>query len=383
MSHPELFLRVLGALVDEVVDFSADLSREDVQRNSIIKDSMRGISPSNPSAPAPETTVMPRIFGSMVEIIRLASTCNAQNSDCSSSSASLAVLSFSTMKLYVSWVDINLIMHENVINAIFGSLTSRQGGVAEAAADCVLEIVNKGMDELMKLQLLQQLNLFEVLSTMSSSSLVLEIKLGEIVNAVGVQLLALFDNQPSVAAGFLQQWLQLTVKVLCHNSIEVSSQVFPCLSRFTMSLGKQRGFGGGGTDPANDLKAFLPTYLSCLYRQMQYPAGHVFEQGGAGASQGGGITRTSSIPSQIPGLGEGEDDSDDEETYRNSLRKMYSKIVRWHPDTTLEFVGMALSRLPAPLSSAPFPPCEAALRLLFHFQEGLSSKGGKLIGGGG
>mmetsp|Transcript_10156 Transcript_10156/g.20809 ORF Transcript_10156/g.20809 Transcript_10156/m.20809 type:complete len:1005 (-) Transcript_10156:4-3018(-) len=383
MSHPELFLRILGALVDEVVDFSADLSREDVQRNSLIKDSMRGISPSNPSAPAPETTVMPRIFSSMVEIIRLASTCNVQNSDCSSSSAALAVLSFSTMKLYVSWVDINLIMHENVINAIFGSLTSqRSDGVAEAAADCVLEIVNKGMDELMKLQLLQQLNLFEILSSMSSSSVALETKLGEIVNAVGVQLLALFDNQPGAAAVFLQQWMQLTVKVLCHNSIEVSSQVIPCLSRFTMSLGKQQSKGpaGDANNPA-DLKAFLPTFLSCLYRQMQYPEGYVFDT--AEPSSLSSYHRTSSNPALMTGAGEAEEDEDEEETYRNELRKMYSKIVRWHPDSTLMFVGMAFSNLPTPLSTASFPPCEAALRLLFHFQEGLSSKSSKLIGSGG
>ena len=384
MSHPELFLRILGALVDEVVDFSADLSREDVRRNSLIKDSMRGISPSNPSAPAPETTVMPRIFSSMVEIIRLASTCNVQNSDCSSSSAALAVLSFSTMKLYVSWVDINLIMHENVINAIFGSLTSqRSDGVAEAAAECVLEIVNKGMDELMKLQLLQQLNLYEFLSSMSSSSVVLETKLGEIVNAVGVQLLALFDNQPGMAGVFLQQWMQLTVKVLCHSSIEVSSQVFPCLSRFTMSLGKQQTREGGGGDvnePA-DLKDFLPTYLSCLYRQMQYPEGHVFDEGEPGPLSS--INRTSSNPALMSSAGDAEEDEDEEETYRNELRKMYSKIVRWHPDSTLMFVGMAFSNLPSPLSTSSFPPCEAALRLLFHFQEGLPSKSGKLIGNGG
>jgi len=218
MGHPELFLRILGALVDEVVDFSDGLSREEVRRNSLVKDSMRGISSSNPSESAPGTMVMPRIFSSMVEIIHIASNCNVQNSDSSSSSAALAVLSLSTMKVYVSWVDINLIMHENVINAIFGSLTSpRYDGIVEAAADCVLEIVNKGMDELAKLQLLGQLKLYEILSSMTTNSEALETKLGEIINAVGVQLLSLFDNDPNVAAVFLQQWMQLTVKVLCHN----------------------------------------------------------------------------------------------------------------------------------------------------------------------
>jgi hypothetical protein len=52
---------------------------------------------------------------------------------------------------------------------------------------------------------------------MTTNSEALETKLGEIINAVGVQLLSLFDNDPNVAAVFLQQWMQLTVKVLCHN----------------------------------------------------------------------------------------------------------------------------------------------------------------------
>ena len=198
----------------------------------------------------------------------------------------------------------------------------------------------------------------------------------------------------------------------------MSSQVFPCLSRFTMSLGKQqsKGDGGDSNDTPQDLKAFLPTYLSCLYRQMQYPEDYVFDTGEQGTLPSS--HRTPSNPALMTGGGDGEEDEDEEESYRNELRKMYSKIVRWHPDLTLQFVGekergakavsvasclvllcnrntnplysslrslagMAFSNLPTPLSSSNFSPCEAALRLLFHFQEGLSSKSSKLIGNGG
>ena len=76
-------------------------------------------------------------------------------------------------------------------------------------------------------------------------------------------------------------------------------------------------------------------------------------------------------------------------TYEDSLSpsltpsQLYSKIVRWQPDLAVQFIGATLASLPTPLSSAPFEVAEAALRLVFHFQEGLSGKMAKMIGSGG
>lgn len=46
-------------------------------------------------------------------------------------------------------------------------------------------------------------------------------------------------------------------------------------------------------------------------------------------------------------------------------------------------IGATLGRLPVQLSGSEFEVAEAALRLVFHFQEGLSSKMAKMIGNGG
>ena len=75
--------------------------------------------------------------------------------------------------------------------------------------------------------------------------------------------------------------MSLVVKFLCHDNIEVSSTVFSCLSRFTMSLGKhvsgkKSGAAAAGDWAAFDPEKYLPTILSCLYRQMQYPQGYPF-----------------------------------------------------------------------------------------------------------
>jgi len=51
-SHPELFCRVLQALVDEVVDFDEARTKEERERDSFVKDAMRGISEGGRAAAA-------------------------------------------------------------------------------------------------------------------------------------------------------------------------------------------------------------------------------------------------------------------------------------------------------------------------------------------
>lgn len=68
---------------------------------------------------------------------------------------------------------------------------------------------------------------------------------------------------------------------------------------------------------------------------------------------------------------------------RQQLRKHLVNAVRQAPELVLEFLCQALSSLPTPLSSLPFPELEAALRLIFHFGEGCGGVSGSISGGGG
>ena len=74
---------------------------------------------------------------------------------------------------------------------------------------------------------------------------------------------------------------------------------------------------------------------------------------------------------------------------RQQLRRHLVNAIRHAPEVVLDFLCRALSSLPTPLSSLPFPDLEAALRLIFHFGEGcggvsgLNSSGGGAGGGGG
>lgn len=83
-----------------------------------------------------------------------------------------------------------------------------------------------------------------------------------------------------------------------------------------------------------------------------------------------------------------DEDEGEEDMLRQQLRKHYVNAVRQAPETVLGFLCRALSTLPTPLSSLPFPDLEASLRLIFHFGEGCGGMSGlstlsPVSGGGG
>jgi exportin-T len=96
-------------------------------------------------------------------------------------------------------------------------------------------------------------------------------------------------------------------------------------------------------DPQNE--GILSQLLTITYRQMRYAPDFQFDY-------------------------EDEDEAE-EEMYRTELRKLNQKFIRVAPETCLQFTCQALSQLPLPLSSAPTPDVEAALRLVYHYCEGI------------
>jgi exportin-T len=82
-----------------------------------------------------------------------------------------------------------------------------------------------------------------------------------------------------------------------------------------------------------------------MYRQMRYPPDFQFDYE--------------------------DEDGAEEEMYRTELRKLNQKLIRVAPETCLQFTCQTLSQLQLPLSSAPTPDVEAALRLVYHYCEGI------------
>ncbi len=143
----ELFLRVLRGIDEEVVGRRGgqpNLMGDDLARSTKIKDTMR-------------ETVVPRLIQTWMSIIA-----GYYQVD-----ASVTLRCLKVIELYTSWIDIGLLLNETYLQVMQGFLSIPV--YRSSACTCLTEVVQKGMDPLNKLRLIQQLGLVEVLKHIVST----------------------------------------------------------------------------------------------------------------------------------------------------------------------------------------------------------------------
>lgn len=69
--------------------------------------------------------------------------------------------------LYIAWIDISLIVNERFVTLIYSFLLTTS--IRNAAADCLTDIIKKGMKPLDKLQLIGILGIVDVLQQLDIS----------------------------------------------------------------------------------------------------------------------------------------------------------------------------------------------------------------------
>jgi exportin-T len=65
-----------------------------------------------------------------------------------------------------------------------------------------------------------------------------------------------------------------------------------------------------------------------------------------------------------------DEEESEEEVYRDSLRKIYQRIVRLRPQIVLSFISQCFASLPQSLAQSATADIECALRLVYHYGEG-------------
>lgn len=130
------------------------------------------------------------------------------------------------------------------------------------------------------------------------------------------------------------QILELFFRCYAYDDIDVSGAVIPLAGLLVSSYQKE---------PSRE--QVFAQLLTVTYRQMRYPVDFQYDHE--------------------------DDDEAEEEMYRIELRKLNQKFVRAAPEACLQFLCQTLPQLPMPLSSAPTPDIEAALRLVYHYCEGI------------
>jgi len=392
----DIFLRTLEGFCDEVVD------NVSLDRNMVIKDIIRGFKPifenssdaSNSNAAisdpivleAPEITASARITTALLTIFHSSYPfLNMEGSEI----CKLPILAMGVLKRLLSWLDLSLVCNEKVIGIFFSCLASAGSGkiqdddgdgspssqLAVKVTECLHEIIIRGMEQEKKIHIIVELHFLERLhncgldiDTVDETHINVVIKVAELVNAIGQELLIYWEEryiakrldilsmskEISSFTIVLQQLVPIFFKCFAYDDIDVSGAVVPLASRFVLVLQKEITIGcvkftnpsGEDHECSFQISKHVPHLLSVMYRQMHYPSDFGFDY-------------------------EDDDDDAEEEMYRTDLRKLSQKIVRSCPDLSLQFLCDALSKLNAPLSSAPTSDIEAALRLVFHFCEGI------------
>jgi Exportin-T len=188
------------------------------------------------------------------------------------------------------------------------------------------------------------------------------IQTAQLINVVGMEVLPLFLEQPQNVSTLFQEVLDLFFRALAYDDIDVSLAVIPLAIRLCpLFVEENRHPQQQQQQFAFSLLSHLPGLLNILYKQLKYP-----------------IDFTYDFEDEI---------NSEEEQYRVELCKLFTKIVRVAPQTSLQFIVEAVASQLNILnnnnnsnSTTAARDVEATLRLLYVYCEGiLPSPGLKIV----
>lgn len=392
-----MYLRFLDAISDEIVYPSVEADHDESnsyisKRREIVKDVLRGF-PINQgnnmlvqsNKPLDQTDAA-QIMGSLFQAI--SSNLDGANAEKLETAGRAAM----TLTRYLSWVDIQLATNESLIKCLLFCLglaapgrTGRDNDDGDAidddeddtkpgttlsveCANCLREIVTRGMDEKKKEELLISLNIIDALCSLTGltgdrvqlditnsgrTQIDAVIAAAELINAIGLEVLTCWEvdctqngSSSQAIMLFMTRILELSLTCLNYDDIDVSGAVVEITSRVLVSIEKHETswsniYGSNGETFCNKL---IQRVLTILQIRMKYPADFEFDY---------------------------EDDIEaEEEMYRTQLRKLYQRIVRFKHPMVLEFMRQCFSALPQSLANAATQDIEVALRLVHHYGEG-------------
>ncbi|KAB7494410.1 Exportin-T, partial [Armadillidium nasatum] len=258
---------------------------------------------------------------------------------------------------YISWIDITIIANERFVSILVKHL--KDPLLREAAADCIHEILQKGMEPVAKTQLIESfysvLDQAGVLKPIDDSDSDFLVKLSKLVNCIGVQLISSWHKlekkdveKREVIRQTVENKITLLLQFMASEYDDVSALTFD-FARDYIQLIKQSGHL---TDVE---RGQLENMLYVIISKTKYDESYNFDQ-------------------------EGEDEAmfDD---YRKHLKVVFDNLASLVPDLVLkvckDYVLTTLNRW----QSSPYEDVEAAVSLLFSLGEAIPSSHGNHFSG--
>ncbi|GAM18310.1 hypothetical protein SAMD00019534_014850, partial [Acytostelium subglobosum LB1] len=165
----DIVLRILKSIDQEVVRVDVNRTQEELNHNTLIKDAMRE--------------------GAINDIVKLWYEILVHYHQ---SNPQLSVMALQNIKLYISWIDIGLVVNDQFITLFYKLLNVVSQ--REEVSDCFKEIIYKGMDANIKLSLVQKLQIKNIVSHVSLDDLDFVIKMGALINLTGLEVLRSLES---------------------------------------------------------------------------------------------------------------------------------------------------------------------------------------------
>uniref|UniRef100_A0A6A7FWH1 Exportin-T n=3 Tax=Hirondellea gigas TaxID=1518452 RepID=A0A6A7FWH1_9CRUS len=258
---------------------------------------------------------------------------------------------------YISWMDITLIANERFVSVLVRHMQDPL--LREAAAECLLEVITKGMEPVPKMQLIESLcNVLDsagLLKPIDDDDSDFLVKLAKLVNGIGCQLIQAWNRMekketPSCIAirDAIENKTVLLLQFLASEYDDVSGAVFD----FTRGYIQMFSVHGVLTDVH---KGHLENLLFILINKTKYDESYNFDQ-------------------------EGEDEAIFND-YRKSLRSVLRNLSNLLPDLVLkvchEYIMATLGRWQA----NNWRDTEASLALLYFLGEAVPAQQGNHFSG--
>ncbi|XP_042220195.1 exportin-T-like isoform X2 [Homarus americanus] len=330
----DLYLRILLAIDGEVVDREIIHSQAETDRNSRIKDTMR------------EHCVVD-LTNSWYDILVKYDKSHPE----------LVCQCHDVIGAYIAWIDISLIANDRFVCKLVDHL--KEALIREAAADCIHEIITKGMDPVTKTQLIESfvtvLDQAGVLKPVDDDDSDFLVKLARLINGIGVQLILAWqklekkDNtKREMVRLAVENKVTLLLTFMASDYDDISAAVFD-FARDYIQLIKQIGH------ITNVERGLLENMLYVVITKTKYDESYNFEQ-----------------------AGEDEAMFDD---YRKKLKVVFDNLAALIPELVLkvskEYVVTTLNRWQA----SSYEDVEAAVSLLYNLGEALPASHGNHFSG--
>jgi exportin-T len=257
-SSIKTFLHICMTIDEEVVCQYIQRGDEELQKNTLIKDTMREVA-------------IPRLVSTWHKVLQ-----NFYRSE-----ASITNLCLNVFGVYVSWIEIGLIMKDGFLNCLYDCFSIDT--VKNAAADCLSNMILKGMKPVDKLNFIELLNVIPMLQNLTIlNDPVFEEQIAKLVNTIGLEICGCCEDHQSSeqdkvrSLKFLDSLFPLLLKFLSNEYDDTTSALFSFLSAYLLMIKRVRRMGIPGISNDN-----LRSLLQVLASKMKYDLNEEYRVGDA------------------------------------------------------------------------------------------------------